>query len=274
MGLLYQKSIRCSVRRMGDGKCVSESVLLASDAEVTARIAFAEENFRICCAEWESLRTGTLYQQGQISVDGLIGTEAYFGVGRVLTKVFPLPEQTGVRALFAECVKGAIQAESYLFKKRGFADFVAYQANWDRTHPNTCCYYSNLDKVERRWHEYIGDAVREKDLFSRHKNIAVWQKENGELQAVGSFLDSFHELGITVEMDKGGRITCFDADFLRAPGRICFGTAQRVQQFVGQSLEQLTRGFIQQSLGGGSGCAHLLDIGQETFGCLGRVIGV
>ena len=274
MGLLYQKNIRCSVRRQGDGQCVSESVLLATDEEVTARIVFTEKDYLICQAEWEALRTGTLYRQGRNSVAGLIGAEAYFGVGGVLARTFPDPEQAGVRSLFAECVKGAIQSESYLYKKRGFPDFGAYQEKWDKTHPNTCCYYSNLDKVERRWIEYIGDAVRETDFFSRHKNVAVWRLENGNLRAVGSFLDSFHELGITVELGEGGVITCFDAGFLRAPGRICFGAAQRVQQFVGKNLQQVTRSVVQQGLGGGDGCAHLLDIGQETFGCLGRMIGI
>ena len=70
MGLLYQKSIRCSVSRLGDGICVSESVLLASDAEMTARIEFAEENFRICRAEWESLGQGLFINKGKtVSTD-------------------------------------------------------------------------------------------------------------------------------------------------------------------------------------------------------------
>ena len=274
MGLLYQKSIRCSVRRQDDGKCVSESVLLATDGEMTARIVFAAEDFRICQAESEVLRTGTCYQAGRQTISGLIGAEAYFGVSEALKRAFPSSGQTLERSLFAECVKGAIQSETYLYKLRGFPDFTAYQAKWELTHPNSCRYYSNLDTVERHWSEYIGDAVRKTDLFSRHKNVSVWRLENGRLRASGSFLDSFHELGIMVELEAEGIITCFDAGFVRAPGRICFESAKQARPFVGQNIDKLTRSFINQGLGGGAGCAHLLDIAQEAFGCLGQMIRI
>ncbi|MBP2665409.1 MAG: hypothetical protein H6Q76_389 [Firmicutes bacterium] len=267
MKLLFQQSLRSSTRSVGDGRIEAEAVLLSTDAEMVARITVTQDTFLIEKAERESLRSGSLYVS---SVGGanLIGKPAYFGVAASLTRAFPDAKDAIERSVFAECIKALIQSECYLFRERGFADKQAYQKNWDISHPNSCRYYSHLDLVSRRWFEYIGDEPRKQNLFNRHKSIAIWQSERGTLEGRGTFLDSFHELGIQAQCEADGTIVGFTGSFLRAPDSICFGTAELLTSLSGRNLGEFTRKEMNRCAGGPEGCAHLLDLGQDLLATL------
>ena len=267
MKLLFQQSLRSSTRSVGGGRIEAEAVLLSTDAEMVARITVTQDTFLIEKAERESLRSGSLYVS---SVGGanLIGKPAYFGVAASLTRAFPDAKDAIERSVFAECIKALIQSECYLFRERGFADKQAYQKNWDISHPNSCRYYSHLDRVSRRWFEYIGDEPRKQNLFNRHKSIAIWQSERGTLEGRGTFLDSFHELGIQAQCEADGTIVGFTGSFLRAPDSICFGTAEMVTSLAGRNLNEFTRKEMNRCAGGPEGCAHLLDLGQDLLATL------
>jgi hypothetical protein len=264
MKLLFQRSLRSCTRSIGEGKIMAEAVLLSTDCEIVARLVAAADTFLIEQAEWELLRQGAEYAPCGGAVPVLLGVEAYFGVAAALTRAFPDPDQELAREMFAECVKAVLQSETYLYSQRGFANSQAYQDNWDISHPNSCRYYSHLDTVQSRWFDHIGPRSRTQNLFHRHKNVAVWQTSGNLLQATGSFLDSFHEVGIAAECDLSGKIKTFAATFMRAPDQICFGTAKLVHDLVGQNIRQLTRREINRCAGGAEGCAHLLDIGRDT----------
>ena len=272
MKLLFQRSLRSCTRSIGEGKIMAEAVLLSTDCEIVARLTVAADTFLIEQAEWEQLRLGAEYAPVGATVPSLFGVEAYFGVAPALTRAFPDAEQDVVRELFAECVKAVLQSETYLYVKRGFADGQAYQDNWDVSHPNSCRYYSHLDKVKSRWFDHIGPQPRNQNLFHRHKNVAVWRSAAGLLQATGSFLDSFHEVGVMAECELSGEIKDFAATFMRAPDQICFGTALLVKSLIGQNIRQLTRRDINRCAGGAEGCAHLLDIGRDTMVELGKAL--
>ena len=272
MKLLFQRSLRSCTRSIGEGKITVEAVLLSTDCEIVARLVAAADTFLIEQAEWELLRQGAEYAPCGGAVPALLGVEAYFGVAAALTRAFPDPDQELVREMFAECVKAVLQSETYLYSQRGFANSQAYQDNWDISHPNSCRYYSHLDTVQSRWFDHIGPRPRTKNLFHRHKNVAVWQSAGKLLQATGSFLDSFHEVGIVAECELSGKIKTFAATFMRAPDQICFGTAQLVQDLVGQNIRQLTRREINRCAGGAEGCAHLLDIGRDTVAELHKAL--
>jgi hypothetical protein len=265
MQLLFQRSLRSGTRVLSPAKISAEAVLLSSDREMVARLVAAADTFIIEHAEWESLRIGADYRSQFSKVPELLGTVAYFGASPALLRAFPGPGQEVQRELMAECVKAVLQSETYLFHNRGFADSQAYQDNWDQVHPNTCRYYSHLDLVGQRWFDHIGSEIRKRDLFQRHKNIAVWQSAANTLKATGSFLDSFHELGVVAECDTKGQIIAFEGSFLRAPDRICFGTAELLGRLVGQNIRSLTHRDMNRCAGGGEGCAHLLDISREAL---------
>ena len=265
MKLLFQRTLRSCTRHTEQGRITAEAVLLSTDCEIVARLAAAADTFLIEQAEWELLRQGHEYAPYGGTVPALLGAEAYFGVAPALNRAFPDPAQDFVRELFAECVKAVLQSETYLYTQRGFANGQAYQDNWDVSHPDSCRYYSHLDIVERRWFDHIGPQPRGGNLFHRHKNVAVWQCGEEGLQATGSFLDSFHEVGVLVDCSATGRIGRFDATFMRAPDRICFGTVELVQALVGQNVNELSRRDINRCAGGGEGCAHLLDISRDTL---------
>ena len=73
-----------------------------------------------------------------------------------------------------------------------------------------------------------------------------------------------------VDCGATGIIERFDATFLRAPDRICFGTAELVQDLIGKNVKQLSRRDINRCAGGGEGCAHLLDISRDTLAELAK----
>lgn len=265
MSLLFQRSLRSSTRLLNPDKIAAEAVLLSSGREMVGRLVVAADTFIIEHAELESLRIGTDYQSQFSAVPALLGTEAYFGASPALLRAFPDRSQLVQRELMTECVKAVLQTETYLYHKRGFADSQVYQDNWDQAHPNICRYYSHLDIVGQRWFDHIGPEIRERNLFHRHKNVAVWQPTPATLQATGSFLDSFHELGVVAEIKLTGQITAFDGNFLRAPDRICFGTSELLSSLVGRNVRLLTRRDMNRCAGGGEGCAHLLDISREVI---------
>lgn len=272
MRLLFQRSLRSSTRVLSPDKIVAEAVLLSSDREMVARLVVATDTFIIEHAEWESLRIGTDYRSLFATVPALLGTEAYFGASPALLRSFPDPSQEVQRELMAECVKAVLQSETYLFHNRGYADSQTYQDNWDRVHPNSCRYYSHLDSVGQRWFDHIGPEIRQRNLFHRHKNVAVWQSATATLKVSGSFLDSFHELGVVAECDAKGQILKFSGSFLRAPDRICFGTTELLSSLVGPNIRLLTHRDMNRCAGGGEGCAHLLDISREVLRELQKAI--
>ena len=267
MKLLFQQILRSSTRSIGNGRIEAEAVLLSTDAEMVARITVAQDTYLIEKAERESLRSGSLYVS---SVGGanLIGKPAFFGVAASLASAFPEAKDAIERGLFSECIKALIQSECYLFRERGFADKQAYQQNWDISHPNSCRYYSHLDLVSRRWFEYIGDEPRKQSLFNRHKTIVICQSEKGGMEGRGTFLDSFHELGVQAQCETDGTIIEFTGDFLRAPDLICFGTAELVTRLSGRNLNEITRKEMNRCAGGPEGCAHLLDLSQDLLASL------
>ena len=270
MQLLSQRSLRSCTRQTDKGRITAEAVLLSTDCEIVARIAAAADTFIIEQAVWELLRQGAEYAPSGGAVPALLGAEAYFGVAPALSRAFSDPAQDFVREMFAECVKAVLQSETYLYTQRGFASGQEYQDNWDVSHPDSCRYYSHLDTVESRWFDHIGPQPRTGNLFHRHKNVAVWHCGQVGLQATGSFLDSFHEVGVMVDCSATGIIERFDATFMRAPDRICFGTAELVQAMVGKNVRELTRRDINRCAGGGEGCAHLLDISRDTLAELAK----
>jgi hypothetical protein len=271
MKLLFQKSLHSSAQILENGKIEAKAVLLSTDIEMAARIVAAHDSFLIEQAEWESLRSGSHYVSDAGEAAALVGAQAYFGVASSLARAFPGEDSGPQRALFAECIKAVIQSECYLYPQRGFPDPQAYQADWDAAHPNSCRYYSHLDIVLRRWFSYIGDEARTGSLFHRHKNIAVWRSDSGGLQATGSFLDSFHELGIHAECAADGKIIAFNGCFLRAPDSICFGTAAILAGLCGRNIHEISRKDLNRLLGGSEGCAHLLDLGQELLTDLHKI---
>jgi hypothetical protein len=272
MELLFQDQMSCTVRRLDSGKLQSEAVRLSTLEETVGRLVTDTEKFRIENAEWEEYRRGKSYQTILHAVPELKGVEAYFGIAPALARAFPKGELQPLRALFAECVKGIIQAETYLYTQRGYPDSSVYQDYWDRTHPGTCLYYSNLDKVDRRWFDYVGDATRTTHLFQRMKSVSVWRGTTGGLFATGSFLDSFHELGMMIECSADGKVTASTGNFLRAPGQICFENSAKADSIVGLSLKDAGKSVIGKHFGGGEGCAHMVDITSDMISALFREI--
>ncbi len=58
---------------------------------------------------------------------------------------------------------------------------------------DSCRYYSNLDRISREWHDYVGYAVRSGNLYNKSKCCTVYLRSDEGYTASGTFIDSFHE---------------------------------------------------------------------------------
>lgn len=266
MNLLLQRNVAVVVERCNDELKVN-SLLLDTQDEAAVNIVVDVYTLRIKKAFWEVLRRGRKYlAQGGI-IERLAGIEAFLGSGPAIRQALEGLDEK-VLDLVTECTKGLVQAETYVFKERGYPTLEAYSEKWEKdVGAEYCRYYKNVAQVQTHWPEYIGDSVRDKKLFCRTKNCAVYQEKKG-LVAQGSFIDSFHELGAIAFMDEEGRIKSTEIKFLRAPDKVCFENQELNKVLDGLCLPGLNKKELGKYLGGSAGCHHLVDI----FGEMGKSV--
>lgn len=260
--LIYQKSQFCTAKGIYSGELLAEATVLGTEIEATGRLRADRVSFEIKDARWEVFRSPAGSLNGSGEAPGLIGIPAYLDAGRELRRI--VGEQAGgvARELLAECVRGVIQAETFIFQERGFPTAAAYDDYWDEFNLNGCRYYSNLQRTTRRFNEHVAEQNHGLNLFNRFKNCSVYRLEDG-LIAYGGFSDSFHELGLSYNLDLEGRIVDSSGSFLRAPDQVCFENALHPGNLKGVNLTECTKKQLAQVLGGPQGCQHLVDIADD-----------
>lgn len=263
MRALYYNNYVNTIRWEGD-ELLAESYFLSTQFEAAAVLRVDVRSFRVKEARWDIYRSpGGALNGGQI-VPELNGIAAYFdGVQDIMKKTRGLGGGLP-RVLFTECVKGLIQAETYVYKERGYPTTRDYDEYWNTSYLNQCRYYSNLDRVTLSWFDYVGDPHREGCIFNRYKNCAVYQTVDGTMVANGSFIDSFHELGVSMLLRKDGLITAVSGNFLRPPDPVCVESEQHLASLPGKFVTDLSKKDLAAVVGGAHGCAHLLDIVDDV----------
>ena len=161
--------------------------------------------------------------------------------------------------LLAECVKGIVQSETYLFRERGYPDAETYEKSWKENYTGSCRRYSDRIYHGRGWYEHIADRTWSDILFSRVKTAAVTVGETGSLDIAGSFTDSFHELGACLSV-LDGVVTAAQGSFLRAPDDICTESVAALAALAGMLLADLSRETVARRIGGPQGCVHMADL--------------
>jgi hypothetical protein len=257
MPLVYSSSFITTVHRLNTGELIAHSHLLATDLEAAASLRAATATFAVSEARWDILRSPGGGANGGRYVSELKGVEAYLGAGPAL-RAATRDDGELPRRLLAECVKGIIQSETYLYQDRGFADSAAYETNWKKKYTGSCRLYSNRDYNGRSWYEHVADRAWSDNLFIRSKTVAV--RADGEgLALSGTFSDAFHELGVSLSL-ADGEITVADGNFLRAPDPVCEQTPAVLSALVGRQLPDLAKEGCGRQVGGAQGCAHLADL--------------
>src|SRR5690606_755253 len=100
----------------------------------------------------------------------LRGKDAYFNAAPALRELASITEDPLHVPLFAETVKGFIQAETFLWKERGYSSTEEYNRRWAEAYQDSCRYYSNLDRVTQDWFHHVGATRRDEgNLFVRFK---------------------------------------------------------------------------------------------------------
>jgi len=273
MEVLYHAHRFSTVKAINDEELLAESTFLSTDFEAVGRLLIDQKSFLIKDARWDIYRSPGGGLNGGKELPGLKGVEAYFNAGGSLRRVAG-DEAGGLpRELLADCVKGSIQAETFIFEKRGFTSARAYEEYWDKIYFNACRYFSNLDRLTCRWFDYIGGYEREGTLFNRNMSSIVWRQDGGSLAAYGCFSDSFHELGVHIGLNSEGIVTECAGNFLRAPDRICFENSAHLLKLVGKNIARLNKREIGELVGGSQGCNHLVDMAYDIGYAVTSVLG-
>lgn len=258
MTLLYHSNIFTVVTRSGPGRLVARSTLLATGWEAVASISAATDTCIIADARWDICRSPGSAQNGGRAVPALAGIAAGLGSGPALRAAVRNEGDLPYR-LLAECVKGIVQSETYLFRERGFPDAEAYEKSWKESYTGSCRRYSDRTYRGRSWCEHVAARAWSDFLFSRVKTAAVTTDADGSLDIAGSFTDSFHEFGVRLSV-RDGVVTAARGEFLRAPDDICTEAVAAFAALPGTPLSSFGREAVGRQIGGPQGCVHMADL--------------
>ena len=257
---VFQRHWFTIVRRSGDdGLLDAQTVYRGTDGEFAALLRVEPVALRIVSAVWEEYAP----RLKVVNIEGLTGVEAYFNCGPVLREVLSgLGSFT--RSLFAETVRGIIQAETFLLKERGYNSPAEYDHYWDSFYSGSCRYYSNLDRVSKTWNEYAG-SNRITNLFNRFKSQCLYKVPRGGYQIYGTLSDSFHELGANILLDRELFIKEAKGALLRCPDDVCREAADYLHKLPGNQSAFAGKKELAELLGSGAGCVHLIDLVYDAL---------
>lgn len=240
--------------RQSTGQLNAQTMYCGTDREVGTRLRVDLVSFKILEATLENHSPPVTI----MDIPQIRGIEAYLKSGPAIRDALAHLDYFP-RELFAETIRGIIQAETFLYKERGFASASEYNEHWNKTFANSCRYYSNLDRITQKWVDYA-DYMRTGNLFNRFKTQSVYAiNDKGGYFIVATFCDSFHELSIEIETDNSLVITKANSTLLRAPDNVCREATVFLQQLPGHGTASLDKKKIAALLGKGDGCVHIID---------------
>jgi len=269
MHVIYNSVMNLQAVRLNDNQLRAQTNLLTTDTEAVGWITTDIKGLIINDCQYAIYRSQK-EAVGNYLVTELIGTEAYLNSGAELKKALGGPGLELARELISECVRGAVQAETFFFTERGFADAKTYDRFWEDMYQGSCRYYSNLEQIDVTWMDYVGYTDRSYNLFNRSKQVTVSETDSG-LWVHASFIDSFHELALQIVMDSTGQVREAQGNFLRAPNRICWENSAHLENLVGHHLGTINKREIAAFAGGSQGCNHLVDLLFEAAKAIAHI---
>ena len=264
MQCLLQRNWHLMVRKEVNAVLI-EVIYCGTDGEYCARLWLQPQTFLVSRAQWEVKRTFEGACDKVTDLPGLCGVELYFNSGTVLREALsPLPEGYAL-SLFADAVRAAIQAETFLFQERGYSSTAEYDQYWNTNYLNACRYYSHLDRVRTAWYEHVGIDHRSGNIFNRIKSHFLYGTGDG-YRLNGHLNDSFHGVSTDLELAAdGATILRAGATLLRVPDTVCLESAQFLRKLEGRFLNGMGKKEIIQLLGGGEGCVHIYDTVYDSM---------
>ena len=264
MEFLMQRIWYSSVVREDEQYLIAKTSYLDSRMERIAVMRVKAANLEIEEAWLECLgRPGDMAESREY-IEGLKGVEAYLGSGSGLRAGLQSMKDEVERSLFNDTVVAIVQAETFLFRERGYSDAVTYSKAWEEFYASSCRYYSNLDRVEITWGGYIGDTGREINLFGRGKSQQLYLDDKNGYVINGSLIDSFHQVSSSLKLDKDMKVTAAYGQLLRVPDAVCRESSQQMENLKGQLLPGMPKKELAYLLGAGQGCVHLIDLTYDS----------
>ncbi|EHQ92355.1 DUF2889 domain-containing protein [Desulfosporosinus youngiae] len=101
-------------------------------------------------------------------------------------------------------------------------------------------------------------------LFNRSISVNVRSMDSKTVSVNGVFLDTHHELCITLEVDvQRQTITAATGQFCRCPHTNCAETQERIAKLVGLKLDKSVRKQVLAAVGLKNGCTHITELTLE-----------
>lgn len=257
MAIVDHHNLFLTVTRDGD-YLKAQCTRLSNREEAVAWLKCQVSDLLICDAGFARYRSPQA-AVGYYPLPQAAGIKAHLQAGPALKQSLGEQYQGLCALLLSECIRGVVQAETFLYRERGFGTAAGYDAYWEQMYLNSCRYYSNLDRIKNSWMEYVEDKERHQHLFHRSHTISVLQ-EDEELGFIGVFMDSFHEIHIELNLAMDGVINEISGRVVRAPDAVCYENSAHIAGFRGRNLLHLSKKDIAGVAGGPQGCNHLVDL--------------
>jgi hypothetical protein len=259
MSIIGQRNIFCTIDK-SDELVYAKAIILSKDFEASAWLTVGTSDYLIREAEWEISKAPGSIPKGKGIASDAIGVKANTGIGSALIHLTEANGGILIKSLIFECVKGLMQAETYLFRERGYPNEAAYEAYWMDKESNGCRFYTHPDQDTSGWFDHVGPYQRTGNLFNRCKSYQL-SLHGTDLTLQGTFHDSYHEMAGEICFDRvTGIISECSLSMFRAPGSTCLETTAHGQSFVGKDIYSLTRKQVVTLVGGPQGCYHLTDL--------------
>lgn len=101
-------------------------------------------------------------------------------------------------------------------------------------------------------------------LFNRVKSCSVDEINNGLFKANGTFIDTYHEINLTLHVKKNDlEIVWAKAEMVRIPQTHCAEAQGQDRFLVGIRIGPGLRKAIQNAIGNDRGCTHLADLALD-----------
>lgn len=260
-----QRIWHSSVMREDEQYLMAKTSYLDSRTERMTVMRVKADNLKIEEAWLERLgRPGDMAESRKY-IEGLKGVEAYLGSGSGLRAGLQGIKDEVERSLFNDTVIAIVQAETFLFRERGYSDAVTYSQAWEEFYAGSCRYYSNLDQVKTTWGGYVGKTGRETNLFNRGKSQQLYRNDKGIYVINGSLIDSFHQVNTHLILDQDMKVTAAYGELPRVPDTVCRESSLQMENLKGHLLPGMPKRELAHLLGAGQGCVHLIDLTYDSI---------
>lgn len=260
---LFQRNLHTVVSRSDDTKLVkAKTTYIDTYRGAVANLVVDVNSFIIKEAFWEEMRSSENINLSTKRVTPLIGSEAYHSSGSALKEAAVFLQDPLAVSLFSETIKGMIQAQNFLLEERGYASLEEYTDQRIKELVGTCRYFSNLDRVNKRWYDDVVDSKRVDTVFARFKTQSLFGLGDDQYLLLGNLSDPLHEVNARIKLDQ---FTVLEADgvLLRAPDMVCKEAAGLLNNLRGVNIQGLTKKEVASILGKGQGCVHLIDLAND-----------